>query len=198
MEKPFSPSCDRNKEPILEVLKKYIGNDEKSLLEIGSGTGQHACFFSKELPNLTWTTSEKKENLEGIKLWQKDVNLSNLMGPEEYEVGQSPFPKGDFDFIYSANTFHIMSWKLDKTLIKQLGRNMKRKALFMVYGPFNYLGKFTSPSNEEFDRSLKERDPQSGLRTFEDVTNNMVKNGFYLLEDVEMPANNRILIFEKD
>jgi cyclopropane fatty-acyl-phospholipid synthase-like methyltransferase len=197
MEKPFSLSCDKNKGPILEVLKKYIDRESKTLLEIGSGSGQHASFFSKEFPNLTWVTTDKNKNHEGIKLWQKEVNLDNFKGPEEYEVGVSPFPIGDFDYIFSANTFHIMSWKLDKTLMKQLGKNMKSKALFMVYGPFNYLGKFTSPSNEEFDGFLKKRDPQSGIRTFEDVTNNMAKNGFYLLEDVEMPSNNRTLIFEK-
>jgi len=194
MEKPFAPSCERNREAILEVLKKTIGDDNKLLLEIGSGTGQHARYFAPEFPHLQWQTSDCESNHEGIKEWIKDGS-SNILSPVSYEVGKDNFPETEADLIFTANTFHIMSWKLVKTLIKQLGKSLKPGSKLIIYGPFNKVGKYTSESNEKFDQWLKDRDPKSGIRSLEDVSSHMLKNGFFLKEEIEMPANNKILIF---
>jgi cyclopropane fatty-acyl-phospholipid synthase-like methyltransferase len=199
MEKPNAPSCERNKEPILEVLKKVISQfskEEIEVFEVGSGTGQHACYFTSQLENLLWTTADMEENHPGIKAWISE-NPERIKGPLAFKAGENEIPKNRFDMVFSANTLHIMSWKSCKTLFKQLGKSLDTNSLVLFYGPFNYRGEFTSESNKDFNQWLKNRDPNMGIRAFEDVTNNMAKNGFFLKEDVEMPANNRILIFER-
>ncbi len=198
MDKPNSPSCERNKEAILEILKKTNGERACSVLEIGSGTGQHGVYFSKQMPQLKWTMSDKIDLHQGIRLWMNEANLPNIEGPYPFEIGKDPFPKGNFDLVFTANTMHIMSWKLNKTMMKLLGLNLKQNSLFMVYGPFNYRETYTSDSNRQFDQWLKERDPKSGIRSFEDITICLSKNGFSLLHDFEMPAHNRLLVFHKD
>ena len=154
-------------------------------------------FFAQHLPNTQWITSDVKRNHSNIKEYLFEAKLKNLHGPELLEVGTDDFPKGKFDYIFTANTFHIMSWKLVKTLIKLFGKRLREGSLVIIYGPFNYEGKFTSESNEQFDQWLKDRNPTSGIRSFEDVLSNMKNSGFKLLTDHEMPANNRLLVFER-
>ncbi len=197
MKKPFAPSCERNKTPILNELKKIITKSDKNLLEVGSGTGQHSVYFANEFPWLTWTTSDRKENHEGIKSWLKEADLNNIKGPIEYEVGKSNFPKGTFNLVYICNVVHIISWKKVKTLVKQMGQNLSDGAQVILYGPYNFDGKFTSDSNKDFDKWLKDRDKESGIRHFEDLSNVMTKNGIQFTEKVDMPANNKLLIFTK-
>ena len=196
MELQYSPSVARNKEPILEQLQKYIEKNKK-LLEIGSGTGEHAVFFGKLFPQLKWTTSDDKSNHPYIKQWLKHSGLKNVTGPAKLRVGIDDFPKDSFNYVFTANTLHIMSWKEAKTLFKLLGKRLREKSLVFIYGPFNYNGDFTSESNRAFDASLKSRNSLSGIRNFEDVNQAMIKSGFELLEDHEMPANNRFLVFER-
>lgn len=191
-----SPSVARNKDPILNILKKYIDTAGR-LLEIGSGTGEHAIYFAKHLPKVQWVTSDVKPNHVNIKVWLKDAKLGNVHGPEVLKIGKDDFPKGKFDYVFTANTLHIMSWKEDKSLFKLLGKRLREGAKVLIYGPFNYDGKFTSDSNEEFDGWLKDRDPKSGIRNFEDVHQSLEKFGFELVCDHEMPANNRLLVFER-
>lgn len=197
MELKNAPSTERNREPIFAVLSKYIGNAEGRLLEIGSGTGQHAVYFGEKFPKLHWVTSDQKENHADIASWLRHAKLKNVHGPETLCIGVDDFPKGKFDYIFTANTLHIMEWKECKSLFKLLGKRLREGSLVFIYGPFNYKGKFTSESNEKFDEWLKERNPKSGIRNFEDVVNSMEKFGFKLLEDAAMPANNRTLIFER-
>lgn len=197
IEKPHSPSCDRNKEPILKLLKGVIGPNDQRLLEVGSGTGQHAVSFSPYFPNLKWFPSDILQNHVGIKQWIKDSHAPMVQNPIEYEVGKSTFPKNNFDLVFTANTFHIMSWELDQVLMMQLGENLKKGARFLIYGPFNYNGKFTSESNEAFEKWLKQRDPLSAIREFGEVCQCMEQAGFTLERDYEMPANNRTLLFKK-
>jgi len=193
MSRPESPSCDRNQEPISNELKRLLV-DCTSCLEIGSGTGQHATYFTQQLPTLSWTCSDVKENHAGIKSWICDQE--NIKGPLQYKIGEDTFPEGSFDCVFSANSLHIMSWKTAKTLFKTLGKNCSSNTFVIFYGPFNLKGDFTSVSNKNFDRFLKERDPAQGIRSLEDVSNNMAKNGFFLQEDIEMPSNNRLLVFK--
>jgi cyclopropane fatty-acyl-phospholipid synthase-like methyltransferase len=197
MEKPYSMACDRNRDPILKVMKEVISADDRKLLEIGSGTGQHAVYLAPHFPHIIWVTSDVKANHKGIQMWLDESGAPNIIGPGEFEVGKNDFPMGNFDIVFSANTFHIMHWKECKTLMKLMGRNLREGTQVLVYGPFNYNGKFTSASNEEFDKTLKAKDPQMGIRNFEDVITNMKKNGFLLSKDYEMPANNRLLVFMK-
>lgn len=197
MDKPFSPACERNRIPILRVLQDLITPSDRRLLEVGSGTGQHAVYLAPHFPHLIWVTSDVRETHDGIRQWLEESAAPNIIGPGEFKVGKSPFPKGNFDVVFTANTLHIMPWSECEMLIDMLGANLRAHAKVLIYGPFNYQGTFTSPSNEEFDRSLKSQDPQMGLRNFEDIEARMMKNGFQLLKDFEMPSHNRLLAFQK-
>ena len=191
-----SPWTLRNREPILEVLRQYLVTN-KSLLEVGSGTGQHAAFLGGKFPKLTWQTSDVKENHSEIQAWLDDFKLSNILYPIAFQVGVDRFPVGDFDFVFSANTLHIMSWDEVQLLIKLLGENLNKESMVFFYGPFNYKGTFTTGSNADFDQWLKNRNPKSGIRHFEKVEMCMQAAGFDLVKDHTMPANNRLLVFRK-
>ena len=193
----FVSACERNKEPILQVLKEVITADNKRVLEVGSGTAQHAAYFAKNLKNITWTTSDVSSGHARIKSMLDEVKLPNLRGPLAFEIGKDFFPKYNYDIVFTANTFHIMSWKQCKNLMKILGNRLREGSQVIIYGPFNYEGKFTSESNSLFDQYLKEINPEQGIRSFEDINKNMIKNGFVLFKDYEMPANNRILVFTR-
>lgn len=197
MEKPFSAACERNRGPILEVMKEVISPDDRKLLEIGTGTGQHAVYLAPHFPHMIWVTSDVKENHAGIQMWLNESGAPNIVGPGKFKVDEDDFPNGNFDVVFTANTFHIMAWKECKTLIKLLGKNLEEGSQVLIYGPFNVDGKFTSSSNEQFDQLLKKQDPQMGIRNKEDVVSNMKKHGFMLSKDHEMPANNRLLVFLK-
>lgn len=197
MNKPTSDACDRNREPILKVLQDFITRDDRRLLEIGSGTGQHAVYLAPHFPQLAWYPTDVSGKLKGIKLWMHEAGTPNIQPPVRLEVGKDDFPKVKFDVVFTANTFHIMHWKEGKSLIKLLGHRLREGSRAIFYGPFKYEGQFTSPSNEAFDRNLKQSDPLSGIRSFEDVNNAMIKNGFELIADVDMPANNQMLIYSR-
>lgn len=197
MELPFSAAADRNKEPILEVLKKVLRPEDEQLLEVGAGTGQHAVYLAPFFPYLDWTPTETAENLPMLRERIKQSDARNIKTPFKMTVGENDFPIRTYDVILTVNTFHIMSWKECKTFIKLISGRLEEGGKVLIYGPFNYNGKFTTPSNEEFDKSLRERNPQSGIRSFEDVLSAMYKNGFEFIKDYEMPANNRMLYFRR-
>ncbi|MBY0515873.1 MAG: DUF938 domain-containing protein [Bacteriovoracaceae bacterium] len=195
--KPFSPSSERNKEAILEVLSGVISLSDRRILEIGSGTGQHAVFFAKHFPHAEWYPTDVTANLKGINQWVEEAGLFNLQKAQRMEVGKDELPKLKFDVIFTANTFHIMHWKECKSLIKMFAGRLREDSRVVIYGPFKIDGKFTSESNEAFDQELKMSDPMSGIRSFEDVNNNMIKVGFELVNNVSMPANNQMLIYRR-
>jgi len=196
--KPHSPSCERNQEFILNVLKEIIKTTDKHLLEIGSGTGQHAVYMSHWFPKLQWHTSDVMGKHEGIIQWIQDSNSENISEPIFYQSGMTKFPDIQLDIVYTANTLHIMSWKNVKNLIYQFGKNLKQGAQIVIYGPFNYNCQFTSESNAKFDIWLKDQCPNSGIRNFESVVELMNRQSISLLEDLQMPSYNRILHFQKD
>jgi cyclopropane fatty-acyl-phospholipid synthase-like methyltransferase len=197
MKNESSFAWERNKDSILQVLREVITNDNKRVLEIGSGSAQHAVYFAKNLKDIVWTTSDIISTHEQIKTVLNNAKLSNLRGPLAFEVGKDNFPKYNYDIVFTANTFHIMSWKQCKNLMKILGNRLREGSQVIIYGPFNYEGKFTSDSNYLFDQELKQQDPLRGIRSFEDINKNMKKNGFELFKDYEMPANNRMLVFTR-
>ncbi len=193
--KPHAPSCDRNRGPILAVLRRHFG-DRHRVLEIGSGTGQHAVYFAEALPQLIWQTSDVGENLPGINLWLAEARLPNLPAPLLLDVN-SAWPPVRYDAAFSANTLHIMSWPEVERLFAALDAALEADAVLAIYGPFNYLGRFSSRSNAWFDESLKLRTPTMGIRDFEAVDALAQSIGMTLVEDCAMPANNRTLVWRR-
>ena len=195
LHKSHSEACERNRGPILEVLRVHFA-DRRQVLEIGSGTGQHGVHFAAALPRLTWQTSDVESNLPGIRLRLQEAGLPNLPQPIALDVAGS-WPDARFDAVFTANTLHIMSWPQVRTLFAALPGVLTADALLALYGPFNYDGRFTSPSNAAFDEWLKQRSPQSGIRDFTAVEELARSSGFALVEDRPMPANNRTLIWRR-
>ena len=196
-EKPFAPACERNQAIILEVLQRVLRPTDKNILEIGSGTGQHAVYIGEKLPDIIWQTSDVKNNHTGIRMWLEEMKLDNVRPPVEYEIGRSKWPVKNIDLVFSANTIHIISETLVKQLIQDLGQHLLLGNRVLFYGPFKYQGDFTSESNAEFDVWLKEQDPLSGIREFELIDDTLNTYGFELVEDIQMPAHNQFLVFEK-
>jgi cyclopropane fatty-acyl-phospholipid synthase-like methyltransferase len=196
MIKPYSESCDQNREPILKVLLPLFSS-VSAVLEIGSGTGQHAIYFADKMPHLTWYTSDCKPYLEGINMWLSDAALPNVAAPIELNVSASSWPSINVDAVFTANSLHIMHQRDVVNFIKGAGRLLAREGNLVIYGPFNYQGNYTCESNARFDQWLKARDPESGVKHFEDVESLADESGMKLAQDYEMPANNRILHFIK-
>ncbi len=197
MMKPYSESCDQNKDVILHVISPLFST-ASNVLEIGSGTGQHALYFAEKMPSLRWHTSDCLPYLEGIKMWLHDAKLKNVMPPFELNVTTSPWPQLNIDAVFTANAVHIMQPQDVDNLFSGVGRLLKPQGSLIIYGPFNYNGAYTSSSNESFDQWLKNRDPLSGIKDFEEMVELAENNGLQLITDYEMPANNRILHFVKN
>ncbi len=192
--KPHSAACERNREPILAVLRKHFA-DRRHVLEIGSGTGQHAVHVAAALPHLVWQTSDVAQNHAGIRAWLDETGLPNTPAPLALDVN-GPWPAQRFDAIFSANTLHIMSWAEVQALFAKLPGVMTPDARLVVYGPFNYGGRFTSQSNAQFEQTLKGWGAHMGIRDFEAVDALAQGIGLRLQADHAMPANNRCLVWE--
>lgn len=196
MKKPFSQSCENNKEPILAVLRDAF-REAAFVLEIGSGTGQHAVHFARNLPHLTWQPADLAGNLPGMKLWFGEANLPNINEPVVLNVVDTVWPVERADGVFSANTLHIMGEPEVECMFVGIESTLKRGGTLCIYGPFNYGGKYTSESNERFDAWLHEQNPESAIRGFEWVNSLAEKAGLKLVQDHEMPANNRLLEWRK-
>lgn len=194
--KPFSDACEQNKWPILGVLRAEFATVGR-VLEIGSGTGQHAVFFAAELPHLTWYATDMPEHHPGMRAWLADALHITVNGPYVLDVNQDEWPDFDVDGVFSANTAHIMDWPSVVNMFQGVGRILQPRGTFCLYGPFNYGGQYTSESNARFDAWLKARDPASGIRDFTDLEAIASENGLVLRHDYEMPVNNRTLVWEK-
>jgi SAM-dependent methyltransferase len=194
---PLSEACERNKGPILEVLRRAFA-DRKQVLEIGSGTGQHAVHFAAQLPHLTWHPTEQLRYLADLGARIKQEGGANLRAPAALEVKQAIWPLRSADAVFTANTLHIMSWAEALDLFRGLSEILSAGGVLCIYGPFRYDGRYTSDSNRDFDRMLQERDPQSGLRDIHAVTAVAAQYGIALKLDHDLPANNRLLEFVRD
>jgi SAM-dependent methyltransferase len=193
--KPFSEACERNREPILSILVRAFA-DRSRVLEIGSGTGQHAAYFAPRLAHLVWQPSDRAENLPGIRHWVSDANATNLAAPIELDV-DTVWPEVDADAVFTANTCHIMSWRQVGKLFAGAAGLLPPGGVLAVYGPFTYRGRATAQSNARFDAMLRARDPLSGLRELEAVRALAEAHRLALMEDNAMPANNRLLVFHR-
>ncbi len=194
--KPYSQACDNNKEPILIILRT-VAQHSRRILEIGSGTGQHAVYLGKHLPHLIWHTSDLRENHDGILAWLEEAHLENVLSPLHIDVENTDWHMGTVDGIFSANTAHIMSWSNVVAMFAGVKRLLEPQGFFCLYGPFNYNGTYTNESNAHFDAWLKTRDPLSGIRDFEAVNELACGVGLALEADHPMPANNRTLVWRK-
>jgi len=193
--KQYSAACDQNKDPILKVIKPLLLNT-KSVLEVGSGTGQHCVYFAKELPHLIWQASDQAMYLPSVSAWIEDAGLVNTPKALELNV-DSDWPEDKYQAIYSANTVHIMSWEMVLNFFKGVGRALDKDGLFILYGPFNYSGQYTSQSNADFDLWLKGNNPLSAIRDFERLDELAKLHNLILTDDIQMPANNKILVWKK-
>lgn len=195
-DKPFAESCVQNRDPILAVLREVFA-DRRRVLEIGSGTGQHAVYFGAELPHLIWQTADVPAHHAGIRAWLIDAALPNVLPPLALEACLTGWRSGRYDAVFSANTLHIMGWPEVECFFAGVGAVLEPGGVLAVYGPFNYNGAFTSDSNARFDAWLKARDPASGVRDFEAVDALARAQGLVLQQDIAMPANNRTLLWRR-
>ncbi len=196
-DRPFSQACENNKGPILEHLARLFA-ERREVLEIASGTAQHATWFAAHQPHLLWRPSELPENLPLTLPRCEDYEGDNLLEPLALDVSARPWPVDAIPHaVFSANSLHIMPWDFVIDLFAELGQRAARDTLLVVYGPFNYKGCYTSESNAQFDQWLAARDPGSAIRHFEEVDALASGAGFALLEDNAMPANNRLLAWRK-
>jgi SAM-dependent methyltransferase len=194
--KPFAPACERNRDPILQVLAPAL-RDARSVLEVGSGTGQHAVHFAAAMPWLAWQTSERAEHLPGIVQWLDEAALLNTPPPLVLDVAAGPWPAARFDAVFTANTLHIMGWPQVQALFAGIAGVLAEDGMLAVYGPFNYGGAYTSDSNARFDDWLKARDPASAIRDFEAVDALARGIGLRLQHDHALPANNRLPVWRR-
>ncbi len=219
--KPYAESCTKNQEAILAVLREIFATRQR-VLEIASGTGQHAVYFARALPHLIWQPSELPHNLAGIQAWLDEAQLPNVLPPLAIDANaahwsfaktvrpelvegsgdaQNQLVEGSattasFDAIFNANTVHIISWQAVERLFAHIAQVIAPGGCVCFYGPYNYGGNFTSASNAQFDAWLKSRDPNSGVRDFAAVNQLAEAHGLHLLHDIEMPSNNRILVWQ--
>lgn len=190
----FSEACERNKDPILAVLRPAFAASREAL-EIGSGTGQHAVYFARHLPQLRWHPSDTAENLAALRARIAQEGTPNIAPPVRLDVRAHPWPVSGVDAVFSANTLHIMSWEAVQEFFRGVGELLAGAGVLAVYGPFRYAGRYTSESNAMFDRYLQERDSVSGIRDFEAVDALARREGLELDSDHDMPAHNRTLVW---
>ncbi|MDO5769723.1 MAG: DUF938 domain-containing protein [Psychrobacter sp.] len=193
---PYSQACENNKGPILDKLWPYLAT-AKQVLEVGSGTGQHAVYFAEHLPHLQWQTSDIMAHHQGINAWIDAHPSVNLQRPITFDLRRPIEVSQRYDAVFTANTLHIIAWELVDVLFGLVGDILKKNGKFCIYGPFKYSGEFTSVSNEQFDISLRQRDQNSGIRDIEALLDLAKAVGLALQADYDLPANNQLLIFSK-
>lgn len=195
MNKPFSPSADRNKEPILGALRHEV-SDNQQVLEIGSGTGQHACFFAESLPGILWQPTELKQNIPGIEFWINETPIKNVLPPKELDVDVHPWPDIGADVCYTCNTFHIVSMQSVKHIYQGCKALLGNSGKLCVYGPFSINGQHNSSGNAAFDQQLRASNPDSGIRDLSQLDKLAQQSGFSTYRSTKMPANNLFVVWE--
>lgn len=194
--KPDAPATARNREAILGVLKEAFA-DVSSVLEIGSGTGQHAVYFGRKLPHLSWQTSDLQENHRGIEAWLAAEGPGNVLPPITLDVLSIDRIEARYDAIFSANTAHIMSFDAVERMFRLVGGALNPANRFCLYGPFNVGGTYTSEGNRRFDASLRAQDARMGIRDVEEMERLAAANGLAIVNRYAMPANNLMIWWEK-
>jgi hypothetical protein len=194
--KPRSEACERNRDPILKVLMQWF-LEPGTALEIGSGTGQHGVYFAQHMPHITWLTSDLDDNRPGIRAWVSEAQLPNLPPPLRLDVSDSHWPVERTQYVFSANTAHIMNWGQVQAMFNGVSQTLRPKGVFCLYGPFNHRGEFTSDSNRAFDSLLRSQNAEQGLRDDAALVELGKRVGLQLQGDYWLPANNRTLVWVK-
>lgn len=201
MGKPFSPACERNREPILGQLNWLLAKHHR-VLEIGSGTGQHAVHFGQHLPHLLWQTSDLPDNHPAIHAWLDEARLANVLPPLTLDMANAGWADragvpagGGFDAVYSANTAHIMSWPQVQTMLAGVAALLPPDGVFVLYGPFIVAGEPIGEGNLRFDAALRADAPHRGLRELDVMRDAAANRGLLLDTVILMPADNRLLVF---
>lgn len=195
-QKPFAAATERNSLPILEVIRHEFEH-ASTALEIGSGTGQHAVCFGNVLNHLVWQTSELTENHAGIHVWLDEAGLPNVRKPIELDVMTAEVLPQDYDAVFSANTAHIISYEAVEKMFSLVGKTLREDGIFCLYGPFRQGGEFNTQSNADFDRSLRERNPEMGIRDIEALDKLGESGGMVRERLYAMPANNCLAVWRK-
>lgn len=201
--KRSAPAALRNREPILEVLRPRLpgprpGGDAPLVLELASGTGEHAVFFAQALPHLRWQPSDADADaLVSIAAWRAESALPNVLAPLALDVTIEPWPLAAADAIFCANMIHISPWACTLALFAGAGHLLPAGAALFTYGPYRFSGSFTAPSNAAFDESLRQRDARWGVRDLDELVPLAAAHGLTLEDTVAMPANNHVLVFRK-
>lgn len=196
MTKLYADACERNRAPILEVLREILA-EPGLVLEIGSGTGQHAAWFSAALPQLRWQPTDVAAGLPSIEAWRADAEAPNLLPAQVLDLADPSWPVSEVDYVVCINTIHIVGWPLVEALFAGVQRVLRTGGLLYLYGPFRYRDRALEPSNERFDVWLKQRDPRSGVRRFDEVDALARAAGLHCEGDRAMPANNRSIWWRK-
>ncbi|MGB5192570.1 MAG: DUF938 domain-containing protein [Polyangiales bacterium] len=197
MAKGFAPAAERNREPILEVLRRVLPASG-TVLEIASGTGQHAVFFSERLPQLRWQPSDPAADaLRSIRAWVSEEARENLLAPIDLDVRSKPWPVARADAMLCINMIHVSPWEASEALFEGAQRLLSADAPLVTYGPYRVHGEHTAPSNAAFDQSLRSRNPRWGVRDIDELSELATRTGFTLEESVLMPANNMTLVWRR-
>ena len=196
MIKPIAEACLRNQQPIVDALQGLLV-DPCKVLELGSGTGQHGVYCSQRLPHVLWQPSELEENLAGIRMWRDEADLDNMQPPLMLDLDQ-PWPIDKADHVFSANTVHYVALATVKNMFASTARVLPSKGLFIIYGPVNENGKFTSEGNARLDEWLKTCvNRLAGIKDLDQIISLAELQGLSLIENLAMSANNRLLVFQK-
>lgn len=197
-ERQHAAAAERNRGPILEVLQQVLEAERGTVLEVASGSGQHACHFARHLPQLRWQPSEiDPRSLRSIEAWRAHEQLTNVLPPLELDATWDSWPVQRVDAVFSANLIHIAPWEVCLGLIRGAGAYLAPGGALVTYGPYRVDGAHTAPSNERFDRDLRARDRRWGVRALERVTTAAADQGLALEQRVAMPANNFTLVFRR-
>ncbi|MDF1795365.1 MAG: GNAT family N-acetyltransferase [Coxiellaceae bacterium] len=192
---PYSPACERNKQPIVEKLQQYLKPGDK-VLEIGSGTGQHARYFAQHMPDVIWQPSDQGDYFELLQKSLSHSTYSNLLAAMSLDVTSYDWAQQQYNAVFSANTLHIMSQSAGEQFISNVSKAITDGGHLIVYGPFMYDGQFTSESNARFDKQLQLANAEQGIREFDHINELLTAQGFSLVADHAMPANNQLLVWQ--
>ena len=193
-QKPFAPSAERNKQAILDVLRREL-TEHDHVLEFGSGTGQHLTHFAKAMPYVQWIPSDLSEQLPGISQWMSEAQVTNILNPIELDLRAPELPNIKVTACYTSNTFHIVSWESVKQAFKCSATLLEEGEKFLSYGPYSINGQHTSQGNEEFDQQLRSNNPESGIRDIHKLNSLATQHGFSAARVISMPANNQLLVW---
>ncbi|NRD58804.1 DUF938 domain-containing protein [Corallococcus sp. AB030] len=195
--KRHAPATERNREPLLAILREVLPT-EGTLLEVASGTGQHAAFFAKAFPGLNWQpTDGDPSSLESIDAWRVEEGLANVLPARLLDASSDAWPVEHADAVLCVNMIHISPWAACQGLMRGAARVLRPGGRLVLYGPYFVEGKETAPSNLAFDESLRARDPSWGVRELGAVTAEAARHGLQRERVVEMPSNNLTVVFRR-